>query len=106
MEESAFQECSAIIDDKLDISEILPQLITHRLLTKKDHQMLLTSTILPVEKVHYLLNVLPRKETGFLVKFMCCLWQTRDGTGHGDIVDALLAKYKETSKRNFIAKEV
>ena len=98
LEESAFRKCSVIIVDKLDISEILSHLISHELLAKGDLQTLLNSAIPSLEKVHYLLNVLPKKETGFLVKFICCLWQTRNGTGHGDIASVLLVRYKEAIK--------
>ena len=54
-----------------------------------------------MEKAQYLLEVLPRKNTGSLEKFQECLCETQQGTGHGDILKALSKQYdQEVKKRN------
>ena len=100
LEKQAFQKCSVIITDQLDISEILPHLISHGLLTDKDRQTLLNKVLTSVEKTHYLLDVLPRKDSGFFETFIFCLCQSKNGTGHGDIVKALTASFKEVKESN------
>ena len=95
LEEKILLKCSVIIHDNLDIFAILPQLMAQEMLTKKDHQTLINLATTDVDKVHYLLSILPRKGEGFLHKFMHCLCETKDTTGHGDIVKALKAKLKK-----------
>ena len=98
MEEKVLLRCSVKVNDNLDISAIIPQLMTQEMLTKKDQQTLLNWAITDVDKVHYLLKILPRKGEGFLHKFIHCLNETKGNTGHGDIVKALKAIYKELKK--------
>lgn len=71
------------------------------LLTPNDLQVLLNVSITGVQKAHYLLDALPRKD-GFFEKFKDCLHDTRSGTGHGKILAALSAKYNQevAEKRN------
>jgi len=96
LEKIAFEKCSVIIVQNLDISEIIPSLISQGLLTEKDRQMLILNHHLSsVDKANYLLYVLPRKEKGFFDKFISCLHQTRHGTGHIDIANALSESYME-----------
>lgn len=93
LEKIAFEKCSIIIVQNLDTSEILPCLISQGLLTEKDRQILIHQKLTNTDKALYLLDVLPRKEMGFFDRFKYCLYQTRDGTGHIDIANALSASY-------------
>lgn len=101
LEKDAFTKCSVIISHNLDATEIFPHLNSCGLLTTKDCQHLLNKTN-NVDKAHYLLTVLPSKE-GFFDKFIHCLHETKLGTGHGDIIKALLARYDEIKRGNFQA---
>lgn len=101
LEKIAFQKCSVIIVDNLDISAILQYLNSSQLLTQKDCQMLLNRSTTDMEKAQYLLEALPRKDSGSLKKFKDCLRRTQHGTGHGDILKALIKSYnEEVTKRN------
>ena len=102
LEKQAFQNCSVIITDHLDISAILPHLNAHGLLADKDLQTLLNQVITNVEKAHYLLDILPRKDSGFFETFIFCLCQSKNGTGHGDIVKALTASFKKVKESNIV----
>ena len=95
MEKIAFQKCSVIMKENLNINVIIPYLIAQGLLTEEDHEILLSFHFTDVNKIHYLLKELPRKGKGFFDKFSYCLHQTKRGTGHGDIVKALSATYRE-----------
>ena len=91
----AFKKCSAEVKNNLDVPEIIPHLISQGLLTERDCQILLSNHTTNTEKVHYLLDVLPRKER-FFTKFLHCLYQMKSGTAHGDIAMALSLIYTNT----------
>ena len=99
LSKNAFRICSDIIDDNLDVSEIFPQLNSQGLLTEEDCQILSNNHITDKKKIQHLLYVLPRKESRFFEKFMYCLGKTIEGTGHGDILEALVANYNEEVKK-------
>ena len=98
LEKVAFQRCSVIIVENLDISVILPHLNSKGLLTPKDRQTLINRLMTTTEKAQYLLEVLPRKNRGSLEKFKECLRETQYGTGHGDILRALSESYNQKVK--------
>ena len=97
---NAFQKCSVIIVNNLDISAILPHLNSNGLLTQKDTQVLLNKSTTAVDKAEYLLEALPRKDCGSFKKFKDCLHKTQHGTGHGDILKALQKCYREEVKNS------
>ena len=95
------QRCSTIIVEKLDVSEILPQLNSEGLLTSKDCQTLLNQSITTTDKAQYFLDTLLRKATGSLEKFKECLHKTQHGTAHSEILKALSESYdQEVDKIN------
>ena len=100
VETAAFQACSRIITDKLDVMIILPELNSHDLLTHKDHQFLINKTHEDYDKIQYLLYWLPRKANGWFKKFLDCLHLTSAGTGHGDIADSLSEKLRMLETQN------
>lgn len=95
MKKIAFQKCSVIITENLNINVIIPYLNAQGLLTEEDHEILLSFHFTDTKKIQYVLKELPRKGNGFFDKFSYCLHQTKRGTGHGDIVKALSTTYRE-----------
>ena len=103
-EKIAFKRCSPIITEKLDVSAILPFLNKRELLTTKDHQFLTNKFITDVEKAEHLICVLPKID-GFFEKFMFCLCESKQGTGHNDIVKAMTAMLNEVTEGKGSAQE-
>ena len=89
-----FQKCSDVIVNNLDVVAILPHLYSKDLITLHDLQKLLNSALTTMEKAQFLLDALPRKDR-FYEKFQDCLHQTKDGTGHSDILEALSESYNQ-----------
>ena len=79
-------------------------MIACHLLTNDDRQVLMNYTRTQVEKVQYLLDILPRKSKGWFEQFLECLRQLSDGTGHGDLVKDLETKYQELIEKNSVKK--
>ena len=70
---------------------------SQELLTERDRQILLNEYTTNTDKAQYLLDALPRKER-FFDKFLHCLYQTTNGTGHRDIAIALSSSYREINE--------
>ena len=100
MQSVAFQACSRIMTDKLDIKTVFPELNSCHLLTQKDRQFLINPMHEDYDKVLYLLHCLPRKENEWFDKFLWCLDQSSINTGHGDIISSLREKLKELEDQN------
>ena len=100
IETAAFQACSRIITDKLDVMIILPELNSHDLLTQKDYEFLINKTHEDYDKIQYLLYWLPRKANGWFKKFLDCLRLTSASTGHGYIADSLSEKLRVLETQN------
>ena len=79
--------------EKLDVSTILPHLNEQGMLSARDYQILISKYITDIDKIGYLIDILPRK-TDFFRKLMICLHNSKYGTGHDDIIQAL-TKLKE-----------
>jgi len=95
MEIIAFQKCSTIIVEKLNIPSVVPHLLAKEMLTQRDTQIMLNQSIPDVDKTTHLICVLPRQGDGFFEKFFLCLCESKLGTGHNDIVRSLTAALKE-----------
>ena len=93
LEKKALQGCSVTMTEKLDVSTILPHLNEQGMLNLKDYQTLINKHITEIEKIEYLIYILPRK-TDFFGKLIFCLCKSKYGTGHDDIIQAL-TKLKE-----------
>ena len=100
----ALDECNVAFVNKLDVNAILPHLIAYHLLTNDDRQVLMMYAKTQVEKTQYLLDILPRKSKGWFEQFLDCLRQSRDGTGHGDLVNDLEVKYQELTEQSNVEK--
>ena len=97
---AAFQACSRMITDKLDVKRIFPELNSCHLLTEKDRQFLINPMHEDYDKVLYLLHCLPKKGNEWFDKFLWCLEQSSNNTGHGDIISSLKGKFKELEDQN------
>ena len=84
-----FNKCSVILFHSLDVSTISPHLVKHQLVTESDSEKLDNPYISDVDKIDYLIQILPRKGNGWLEKFIQCLDETSEGTGHCKIVKEL-----------------
>ena len=68
-------------------------------MTTHDREKLINANITNCEKVQHLLSVLPKKDKGWLTKFLDCLCKTTDGTGHAGLARKLSLAYEEELKK-------
>lgn len=101
----ALEECNVVFVEKLDISAILPHLISQHLLTDGDKEELMKHTNTKSEKAQYLLDIIPRKAKGWFELFLECLRKSANGTGHRDLVKVLETKFQEVLERNVVKKK-
>lgn len=100
MEQQALIHCSAILLHSLDIPVILNHLLKDQLVTQDEAERLGDdSDISDVNKVNYLIQILPKKGGDWLNTFIKCLNETTEATGggggHGKIVKELQNALKE-----------
>lgn len=81
-------KCCPVIIHCLDITAILPYLMSEDLITDDDHDVLRNETTPRNKKIHHLIDVLPRKPNLF-EKFLNCLYQSSNGTAHAEIAKQL-----------------
>ena len=81
------QACSESIHVMLDLEQIFRYLYSYNLLTDTEQDMLQTSTVecSRKKKIMMLITNLPRKGSDALQRFVQCLLQSGDGTGHEDL---------------------
>ena len=86
-QEKILQECGLDIHGMLDLEQIFPHLHSHNLLTDSEQELLQTSTIQcsRKSKISRLVTNLPRKGPDALWRFVQCLSDSIDGTGHYDL---------------------
>lgn len=97
IERNALQDCWVEFSERLDTGCLLPHLCAQRLLTTHDREKLNNPTITNFEKVNHLLDILPKKD-GWYKKFLHCLHQSADGTGHASLAAKLKLKYEELKR--------
>lgn len=97
IEHNALLGCWVEFTERLDIASLLPHLCTHHLLTTFDREKLINQSITNYEKVNHLLTMLPKKD-GWYKKFLDCLCQSAEGTGHTGLATKLKQKYEELKK--------
>lgn len=83
----------SLLIKKIDIGALLPHLVTMDLLTDDDKEVLMNIARTLTEKIHHLVDVLPRKAFGWFDKFLECLKRSTSGTGHSDIIKVLSITY-------------
>ena len=89
-------QCCPVIFQCLDVTTILPYLMSTMLINSSDHDKLRNEMKTRDDKIHYLIDILPRKPD-FLNKFLYCLNQTTTGTGHADIARQLTTAIASSS---------
>lgn len=97
-EKEALNQCSVVVFNSLDTSVICPVLYANNLLTDRELERLKLPLSYP-ERIQYLLDIMPRKREWF-DKFVKCLQETSDGTGHGKIVKELERAKKDIKSRS------
>ena len=96
----ALEKCNVVFAEKLNVSAILPQLITRHLLADDEKQMLIMPSSTNGQKAQYLLDKIPRKEKGWFEQFIECLRESSEGTGHRDLVKELETKFQELREQS------
>ena len=96
-DKQAFNKCYFILCNSLNVEVIMPKLVEENLLTEHDEKEL-TNLDANFEKVEYLTKVLPKKGTPWLDKFLKCLGETLDGTGHCKVVKELESVRNEDTR--------
>ena len=81
-------KCCPLIIQCLDVTEILPYLMSENLITENDRDILKNDNKTTDDKIHHLIKVLPKKPYLFQ-KFLKCLYQSSNNTGHGAIASQL-----------------
>ena len=84
--------------EKIDIGSLLPHLVTMDLLTDDDKEVLMNVTRTRTDRIHHLIDVLPRKAFGWFDNFLECLQRSTSGTGHADIIKRLSITYDSLSE--------
>ena len=95
----AFDKCYIILHNSLNVQRIVPNLMKKGLLTQDDKKRLNDPDTVDYEKVEYLTKILPRKGDHWLDKFLTCLTETSEGTGHCKIVKELKHAKDELAKQ-------
>lgn len=72
--------------------------MNHGLLTQRETEMMRSESRLNYDNAVYLASELPRKGDGFFEKFMFCLCESIDGTGHKDIIRFLTVTLDEVKR--------
>ena len=85
----ALLACHVILNNLLDVNTILPYMNRYQLLTRDENEKLTNPYTTTSDKVNYLVEILPRKGNGWLDKFILCLDDSTEGTGHSKIIEEL-----------------
>ena len=86
-------KCCPLLFNCLDVPAILPYLMSTKLINENDRDILCNDTRTRNNKIHYLIEVLPRKPNLF-EKFLNCLYQSENGTAHAEIAKKLEEIFK------------
>ena len=86
-QERILQECGLDIHGMLDLEQIFPHLYSHNLLTDTEQELLQTPSVQcsRKSKISRLVTNLPKKGPDALWRFVQCLSDSIDGTGHYDL---------------------
>jgi len=89
MDVQAFNKCYAVLYNSLDIKAIYPFLVKQGLTTQSDKETLTHPYSTNFDKINHLTEILPKKGDGWLDKFIKCLEESSEGTGHSKMVKEL-----------------
>ena len=91
--------CHPSIQGLLDLEQIYPHLNQRKLLTDTEREDLQSFVYSRNQKIARLVEVLPRKGSDALQRFIECLQSSTDGTAHGELADKLYSEAEEVLKR-------
>ena len=90
-QKKAIIACSSDVHRLLDVTSVLPHLYAKGLLSDEEFEVLSSPYLTRQHKINTLLKGLPLKGSDFLDKFIQCLHETEDGTGHKELIDLLFS---------------
>jgi DNA replication protein DnaC len=98
-QEEVLQECSVEIEGMLDLEQIFSHLYHHNLLSDSECEMLQASNVelSRKKKIARFITNLPRKGSNALDRFIQCLVNSADGTGHEELAQNICNTVKERS---------
>ena len=79
----------------LNLEEIFPYLCQHGLLTYSEKEELKSDSITTHKKIDKLLKWIPTKGSNALARFVECLRNSTDGTGHDELATLLEDKIRQ-----------
>lgn len=91
--------CHPSIQGLLDLDQIYPHLNQRNLLTDTEREDLQSLVYSRNQKIARLVEVLPRKGSDALQRFIECLQSSTDGTAHSELADKLYSEAEEVLKR-------
>ena len=74
---------------RLDLDQVFPHLNQQRLLTYSEQEKLKNERFTTDERIDELLKWIPKKGSDALKRFVKCLQNSADGTGHGELASSL-----------------
>ena len=95
-QEDVLWKCCPLIFQCLDVTEILPYLMSENLITANDCDILRNDHKTTDDKIHHLVKMLPKKPNLFK-KFLKCLYQSSNNTGHAVIASQLKELIEEST---------
>ena len=97
LQEKALCCCQAIMRDKMNFIELIPRLCEQDLLTKDEKDRLKSLSMSTAERVDHVIDILPRKSSGWWDRFIDSLEKSSSGTAHRELAVYL---ERELSKLN------
>ena len=94
LQEKTLISCHEVLEKKLDVKEIYSQMNQRNLLTSEDRHVLQDTSKSPETKIGHIVEMLPRKESGWWIKFIDCLKASTSGTAHEYLASALTNQLK------------
>ena len=95
---TALRRCNVELRNKLNLTEIIPHLNQHDLVTNSDVHML--RSMPAPEGVDHLISMLPRKKDGWWKAFIAALKGSSSGTAHNDLVTILETELQQLMSSN------
>ena len=94
LQEKTLISCHEVLKKKLDVKEIYSQMNQRNLLTSEDRHFLQDTSKSPETKVSHIIEMLPRKESGWWEKLIDCLEASTSGTAHEYLASTLTNQLK------------
>ena len=95
LQEKTLLSCHEVLNKKLDVKEIYSQMNQKNLLTTEDRHVLQDANRSQETKVNYIIEILPRKQSGWWGKFITCLKASTSGTAHEYLASILMSQLRQ-----------